>query len=433
MALAKLNHNYLDPLKVSNENIDGTLGVNTLNVSSTFTAPTIIGSTLSISSISASSTINAVGSISTSGQFIGSGAGLTSIPNNALVNSSVTINGTSVSLGGSISIIALPAQSAGTAGYFLQSNGTSASWVQLGLATPTVPGTVYGKVSANGYDTFIGQYAGVNATSIYNINTGVGNYALSGLTYGMRNTAIGQSSLQQMTGNSNVDQVNNNTGVGALSGFGLLYGSNNTMLGTQTGYNSFQGSNNLLIGYNANTSSSSVSNEITLGDSNITAFRIPGLGVNFTRTSNLIQSQATTQVPLSIQGIAGQSGYLQTWLNYTGTAVGSIDNSGNLIAAGDITTNSDSRLKDNIEPITDALTIVNQITGVTYSLIDDDKKIRHVGLIAQDVEAVMPEAVLENEDGIKSVAYGNLVGLLVEAIKELRAEVTELRGMIDGI
>ena len=111
----------------------------------------------------------------------------------------------------------------------------------------------------------------------------------------------------------------------------------------------------------------------------------------------------------------------------------SLDGSGNLVAVGDITTNSDSRLKDNIEPITDALAIVEQINGVTYSLISDNKKIRHVGLIAQNVEAVMPEAVLENENGIKSVAYGNLVGLLVEAIKELRAEVAELRGIIDGL
>ena len=415
MALAKLNHNYLDPLKVSNENIDGTLGVNTLNVSSALTAPTInttsiIGSTLSIASISASSTINAVGSISTSGQFIGSGAGLTSIPNNALVNSSVTINGTSVSLGGSISIIALPAQSAGTTGYYLQSNGTSASWVALGPATPTTPGTLIG-VSTSGTNVSLGYYANSNTA---------GNF----------NTAIGGSALLGVSGS-------NNTAVGYGAGSGINTGSNNTLIGctaaSGTALYLTTGSNNIVIGNNAAASSQTVSNEITLGDSNITSFRIPGAGINFTRTSNLIQSQATAQVALSIQGIAGQTGYLQTWLNYTGTAVGSIDNSGNLVAAGDITTNSDSRLKDNIEPITDALAIVEQISGVTYSLISDDKKIRHVGLIAQDVEAVMPEAVLENENGIKSVAYGNLVGLLVEAIKELRAEVAELRGIIDGI
>jgi hypothetical protein len=57
------------------------------------------------------------------------------------------------------------------------------------------------------------------------------------------------------------------------------------------------------------------------------------------------------------------------------------------------------------------------------------------GVIAQDVEKVLPEAVRENEDGFKNVAYGNMVGLLIEAIKEqqtqideLKAEVAELKG-----
>jgi hypothetical protein len=444
MALAKLNHNYLDPLKVSNENIDGTLGVNTLNVSSTITAPTINSSTINGTTINGT-TIN--------GNFVGSGASLINIPNGALTNSSVTINGTSVALGGSISIIALPPQSAGTTGFFLQSNGSTATWVQLGLATPSTPGTVYA------YSNISTGNFGVGSNIFSNISTGSGNtvmgqYALNGLQGGNGNTAIGQSAGNQIANAS----YNTTIGYNSMFQFGPNGGGNNTAIGSSAGgsvtgsayYNTFigneagggytgfgnaftSGTNNIIIGYQAVPSSSNPSNEITLGNSNITAFRIPGAGVNFTRTSNLIQSQAPAQIPLSIQGIASQTAYLQNWLNYTGAVVGSIDNSGNLVAAGDVTTNSDSRLKDNVEQITDALAIVEQINGVTYSLISDDKKIRHVGLIAQDVEAVMPEAVLENENGIKSVAYGNLVGLLVEAIKELRAEVTELRGIIDGL
>jgi hypothetical protein len=48
-------------------------------------------------------------------------------------------------------------------------------------------------------------------------------------------------------------------------------------------------------------------------------------------------------------------------------------------------------------------------------------------LIAQEVEEVLPEAVITNEDGYKSIAYGNIVGLLIEAVKELKKEVEELR------
>lgn len=161
-------------------------------------------------------------------------------------------------------------------------------------ATPTTLGTVIGKVSSNGYDTFIGVNSGNSATSQFNINTGMGNYALNGLVYGTGNTAVGQSALTQMTGNSNVDQVNSNTAIGSLSGFGFLYGSNNTMLGSQAGYNTLQGSNNILIGYNANASSASVSNEITLGNANITSFRIPGLGASWSTTNLSITGSLTS-------------------------------------------------------------------------------------------------------------------------------------------
>jgi hypothetical protein len=361
MALSKLNHNYLDPLKVSNENIDGN--------------------------------VNIGGALTVGGVIAGNASGLTNIPNGALTNSSVTINGTSVTLGGSINIIALPAQSSGTTGYFLQSNGTSASWVSIPAtpaATPSTLGLAYGYVSS------------VSA------NTGFGYQALQ-LNNGAYATALGNAA-----GYSNS-------------------GSWNTFVGNSAGSSPVNGSYNIVIGGNVQTSSISVSGEITIGDTNNTSFRLPGLGINFTRTSNLIQSQATTQIPLVLQGTSGQTGYLQTWLNSSGSIVGSMDNSGNFTAAADITTNSDSRLKENVEKITDALAIVEQINGVTYALALDNKKIRHVGLIAQDVEAVMPEAVSENDNGIKSVAYGNLVGLLVEAIKELHTEVKTLREIIDGI
>ena len=96
------------------------------------------------------------------------------------------------------------------------------------------------------------------------------------------------------------------------------------------------------------------------------------------------------------------------------------------------TTISDERLKHDIEPITDALSKVNQLNGVTFTYNADDKK--SAGLIAQDVEKVLPSAVSEKElplkhdDGIayKTVQYDQTIGLLVEAIKELTAKVEEL-------
>ena len=113
---------------------------------------------------------------------------------------------------------------------------------------------------------------------------------------------------------------------------------------------------------------------------------------------------------------------------------------------GDVNSTSDIRYKKNIEPIDNALEKVQSLKGVTFDWDNDafpetehTKKPefteRATGVIAQDVEKVLPEAVRENEDGFKNVAYGNMVGLLIEAIKEqqtqideLKAEVAELKG-----
>jgi hypothetical protein len=89
---------------------------------------------------------------------------------------------------------------------------------------------------------------------------------------------------------------------------------------------------------------------------------------------------------------------------------------------------SDARLKTNITPISDALIKINQINGVTYIRTDTNETIRHTGVIAQDVEKVLPEVIAVGVDGYKVVAYGNMIGLLVEAIKELKAEVDALKG-----
>lgn len=95
-----------------------------------------------------------------------------------------------------------------------------------------------------------------------------------------------------------------------------------------------------------------------------------------------------------------------------------LDVVGNIKASGDLIAFSDERLKNNIETIPNALEKILQLRGVTFTKIDGDNR-RHVGVIAQEVENVLPEVVYTDENGMKSVAYGNLVALLIEAIKEL--------------
>lgn len=108
-----------------------------------------------------------------------------------------------------------------------------------------------------------------------------------------------------------------------------------------------------------------------------------------------------------------------------GTGAG-ISTGGAITAAGNVTAFSDIKLKENIAPIGDALYKVGRLNGVTYNRKDIEGTPKQTGLIAQEVQAVLPEAVMDH-DGTLSVAYGNMVGLLVEAIKELKAEIEELK------
>jgi hypothetical protein len=109
----------------------------------------------------------------------------------------------------------------------------------------------------------------------------------------------------------------------------------------------------------------------------------------------------------------------------------SFTNSGTFTATGNVAAYSDRKIKDNIEVIGDALDKVLAIRGVTFTRTDvEDKVRRHTGVIAQEVELVLPEVVTEDDYGIKTVAYGNMVGLLIEAIKELTAKVNDLENQI---
>ena len=116
----------------------------------------------------------------------------------------------------------------------------------------------------------------------------------------------------------------------------------------------------------------------------------------------------------------------------TGSNRLSVDGSGNLVVASNITaygSPSDIKLKEDIEVIDNAVDKVKQLKGITYTLKSDGNRL--TGLVAQDLEKVLPEAVytakdIETKDEHLAIRYGNTVGLLVEAIKELEARVKEL-------
>jgi hypothetical protein len=105
-------------------------------------------------------------------------------------------------------------------------------------------------------------------------------------------------------------------------------------------------------------------------------------------------------------------------------------------ASSDIVAFSDARIKGDIKVIEDALNKIQQINGVTYTRIDgtEEENNRHAGVIAQEVNEVLPEVVnTDKETGMMSVAYGNMSGLLIEAIKELSNKMDNLQQQINEL
>ena len=96
-----------------------------------------------------------------------------------------------------------------------------------------------------------------------------------------------------------------------------------------------------------------------------------------------------------------------------------LDVDGSILASGDVTASSDRRLKTNIKRIEGALDKVCAIGGYTFMKNDNPS----TGLIAQEVLEVLPEAVHGTEETYYSLAYGNIIGLLVEAVKELKEKI----------
>jgi len=104
---------------------------------------------------------------------------------------------------------------------------------------------------------------------------------------------------------------------------------------------------------------------------------------------------------------------------------GSGNFSANIVTAVDFNATSDETMKTNITTIASSLEKLGAIRGVNFNWKKDDRYA--MGVIAQEVEAVVPEVVREDEEGLRSVNYGALVGLLIEAVKDLKNEIEELK------
>ncbi len=161
---------------------------------------------------------------------------------------------------------------------------------------------------------------------------------------------------------------------------------------------------------------------------------IVGDGSNF-----VLETGATARSSIGL-GTADNVEFEDTQVDSFGVGTAASGTTGEIRATNDVTAfySSDKSLKENIKNIKNPLEKVSQINGVTFDWTDDyikqhggeDKyfvRKNDVGVIAQEIEKVLPEVVATREDGIKAVKYDRIVALLIESIKELKKEIEELK------
>ncbi len=168
------------------------------------------------------------------------------------------------------------------------------------------------------------------------------------------------------------------------------------------------------------------------------AFRQHGTGAN---TSLELKSLTAGNTKDFIISTGGNIGISDSAFNPSSRlhVVGNIRATGNICADGSIGACSDRRYKRNIRTLTGSLGNVLQLRGVNYawkrnefpSRAFDDKP--HTGFIAQELEKLYPEMVLTDDEGYKSVDYGRLTPVLVEAIKEQQSDIDALRSELDDL
>ena len=217
------------------------------------------------------------------------------------------------------------------------------------------------------------------------------------------------------------------------SAFELIASSTHTLL---------SGSSQILGGTDIHSGSYTGNNGIVSGSSQITYASISSIPAGIVSGSSQITYASISSIPAGIvsgssQILGGSTIHSSSVGNYQFNSIGvglaATGVAGEIVASADIVafSSSDIRLKENIVPIPNALEKVNQISGNTFNWKEGNDEIHShkgndVGVIAQEIEQIIPQIVINRDNGYKAVQYEKIIPLLIEAIKELSAKIDSL-------
>jgi hypothetical protein len=363
----------------------------------------------------------------------------------------------------------------GTSGQVLTSSGSGSvpTWTTISggatQATPTALGLVYGAMDTGAYgQAFIGYQAGNGNTTSAANNTAMGNAALYTNTGASHNSAFGFKALyftatggdqnsafgsaamySNTTGNNNVAigrqaLYSNTTALGNTAlGYQALYanttGATNYAVGYLALYRNTTGTSNIAVGYDAGGANTTGDQNIFIGldSGNATLGHTTGSGNTFIGKCNGSSAASTNQIVIvaSTSVIAGK-----------GDSTGFISPSGGGVYQGNNSTvwsvTSDQRLKKNIVDNTIGLSAINaiQVRNFEYRLPEEITELRpsdaikkegvQLGVIAQELQAILPDCVKTESTGVMSVNSDNITWHLINAVKELSAELNALKQKI---
>jgi len=367
------------------------------------------------------------------------------------------------------------------------------STVSPSAATPTALGTVYGKTDSSAL-AFIGYNAGVNTTGTGNTalgyvalqtntsgtyNTAVGWNAGQAAT-GSENTFVGVQAGSASTGSYNVaigkqalqltTSGNSNVGVGLQALASLTTKTHNVAIGYQALYNTNEDANTAVGSFSLKTNTTGYYNKamgyesltaLTTGIGNVAvgfqtgsvlttgSYNIyVGYGTgNATKTSGVDCIYIGRTISPSSSGVNGEMVINTNGNNVTGKGDGTgfIHTGGNLFQGNNNSTwatTSDQRLKKNIVDNTQGLEKISQIQvrNFEYRLPEEVTELDsknaidisgvQLGVIAQELQAVLPDCVKEESSGVLTVDSDNLTWYLINAVKELKAELDALKAKV---
>ena len=287
-------------------------------------------------------------------------------------------------------------------------------------------GTLYNTTTGSN-NTAVGYSAVQYNTTGYS-NTAVGYAALTSNTTGANNCALGYSAGDNQT------TANYNTHIGYAAGDYATTGGNNTNVGSFAGQQNVTGISNTNLGYNAGgaaTGSYNVNVGMNAGDG-----LAGGVGnINIGYASDVLSSSNNYSIAIGYGAIG------------KGSNTAFIGGTSGAYNGADVTTwstTSDRRIKKNIQDNNDGLNKINaiRVRNFEYRTPEEVTEIEEyththtegtkLGVIAQELAEVWPNAVTENDGGVLSVNASDLTWLLINAVKELSAKVDALEAQLSG-